>query len=495
MATNALSLFKANDPYEQLISNMIAIEREPQMELKLDRSEQERLKGVMGDADSKLSALDTILKRFLDPLASPFSARAASVADDASFGITVSDSTAFGSHTVQVDRLARSDTRLTKQFTRAGTSLSAFFGANGAQTFSISVAHPTSADPNNRVDVQVTVNPVGTTDEEILGEISTAINDAMQAAVDGGLITGSERASASVINETTSTTRLSLRSGSTGFTNRLDFTDSGAGLLSLLEVNLNALQSGANGGQVTDVGTTETDSLLNARVVVDGLTIYRDGNQITDAIAGATLTLKKPSATTEEFSVDTNSNTIKDEVNEFIAKYNEILGFISTKAEIDADTDTRGDFANDSAFRGLRFNMRNDMVRNVSGQLAGAPVSLADIGITINNDGTLALSDEEKLFSAIRNDGSGFEKLFRGADGYATRLQARVDHFLGVDGLINKREAIIESKISRLDDRIADWDTRLERRETQLRAQFARMQEAIAAFQNQANAFNQFFAF
>ncbi|HEX7072009.1 MAG TPA: flagellar filament capping protein FliD, partial [Rhodothermales bacterium] len=169
--------------------------------------------------------------------------------------------------------------------------------------------------------------------------------------------------------------------------------------------------------------------------------------------------------------------------------------FISGKSEIDGANNTRGDFANDSAFRGLRFDMRNDMVRNVSGQLAGAPVSLADIGITINNDGTLELSDEEKLFNAIRNDSSGFEKLFNGADGYATRLTTRVGQFLGVNGLIDKREEVLDDKISRLDDRIADWDTRLERRENQLRAEYARLQEVIASLQSQSAAFYSYLNF
>ena len=495
MATNALSLFKANDPYEQLITQLIAIERGPQTELKFQKTEQERLKGVLSDADSKLSALDTVLKRFLDPLSSPFAARSASLADDAGFSVAVGNKTSFGSHTVQVERLARSDTRISKQFGRTDSSLSAFFGANGAQTFSISVANPTDDDLNNRVNIEVTVDPSGTTDEEILKEIGTAINSAMQTAIEAGDIESNDRAYASVVNETTSTTRLSLRSGSTGFTHRLEFTDSAAGLLSLLEVNADALQEGTNGGQVTEVGTNETDSLLNAKVLVDGLTIYRDSNQISDAIEGATLTLRKVMETTEEFTVDTNAEAIRTEIDDFISKYNEILSFISNKSQIDADADIRGDFASDSAFRGLRFSMRNEMVRSVAGQLPGAPGALADIGITIKNDGTLELADEDKLLGAIRNDLSGVEKLFKGPDGYATRLQARVDSFLGVNGLIDKREEVLENKISRLDDRIADWDQRLLRREDQLRQQYARMQEALASLQSQQSAFMQFFGY
>lgn len=495
MATSALSLFKANDPYEQLISNIIQIEREPQLALKNEQRQQERMKAVLSDADSKLSALNTILKQFLDPLSSPFSARTAAVPSDAAFAVSVSDRTAFGAHSIEIERLARADTRVTQQFDRSGTSLRSFFASNGAQTFTIGVAHPTQEDPAHRVNVQVTVDPEGQTDEDILKEISRAINDAIAAAVDEGSLSGGSRPAASVVNETSSLTRLSLRSGATGYTHRLDFTDSAGGLLSFLDINGGEVLSGGGGGQVTAVGASETDSLLNAKFTLNGITLYRDANQVHDALDGATITLKRATSEAGSFSVDTDVSAIRDEINGFITKYNDILTFIAGKSTIDGQNDVRGDFAGDSAFRGLRFDMRNDMVRGVGGLPSGAATSLREVGITINNDGTLSLTDEDKLLAAIRNDASSFEKLFKGADGYATRLKSHVDRFLGVNGLIDRREEVIDNRINRLKARITDWDGRLERRENQLRQEFARMQEAIAAFQNQQLAFFQFFGY
>ena len=494
MVSNALSLFKANDPYEKLISNMIMVEREPQQRLKADRSEQERLLGVLGDADSKLSALNTVLEGLTDPLADPFAARAASTSSD-SYSVVAGDSAALGSHSLQVLRLAKADTRVSNRLDASATSLRTFFDSNGAQTFTVSVASPTDADPTARQLVDVTVAPTGTTDAEILSEIVTAVNDAMATAVDAGTIDREQRTYASVVNETSDTARLSLRSGQTGFSNRLEFTDSPGGLLAQLGLTTSAVATNTSGGWITEIGTTETDSALNSAFLLDGLTLYRDTNEVSDAMSDVTIKLERAMDQSSDFSIDTDADSIKGEVEAFIEKYNGVLSFIAKKSAVDPDTDTRGDFASDAAFRGLRFGLRNDATSSVSGQPAGSPTFLSEIGITTNDDGTLTLSDEEKLLSAVANDATAVRSLFSGPDGVATKMSNRVDRFLGIGGLLDRREDITQDRIDRLSTRIENWDDRLARREEQLREQFARVQEALANLQAQQREFNSYFGF
>ena len=479
-----LSVYRANDPYEQLISAIISIESQPKLALETKKAEQERLKGVINDFDSKLSALHSLLKNLTDPLARPFQGKSATTSAT-EFTVSANDTAALGTHTLEVKRLASADTRISKQYNSSGSTLRSFFDTNGAQTFTIRVASPTDTDPNNRVDIQVTVNPTGTTDEEILNEIATAINDAFQAAVDAGTIKSDERAYASVINETSSTARLSLRSGKTGFTYRLEFVDSAAGLLSTLEISNNVVASGTGGGQVKYVGTSETDSELNSQFVLDGLTLYRDSNRVTDALAGITLEFKQVSTAPSEFTVTPDAENIKAQIEDFIQKYNDVLTYIAGKSNVDGETETRGDFAGDPVFSGLRFTLRNEVVRKVSGQPAEGPHYITDLGITINNDGTLTLSDADKLIQAVERNPQAVESLFSGSDGIATRLLTLVETFVQTGGIIDQREESIEASIRRLDDRIADFEEQLARREEQLRAQFARVQETIALFQGQ----------
>lgn len=485
---------RANDPYEQLISQMIQIERQPQFDMQSQKRAQEFNKAVMSDLDSTLSTLHTRLESFTDLFSNPFDGRTASLAtDEKAYSVSATDTSTFGSHTLNVERLATADSRISQQYTSSGTSLRTFFDTNGAQTFSISVLSPTEADANARDSIDVTINPTGTTDEEILGEISSAINTAMTTAVDGETIKDGEKSIASVVKETSGTARLTLRSGKTGYNGRLQFTDSANSLLSQLQINSASVASGTNGGQVVSVGTSETDSLLNSRFVLDGLTLYRDSNQVTDALTGTTINLKQVSSAASEFSIAPDATTITDEVKSFLTQYNDVLSFIQGRSSVDAATGTRGVFAGDTTFTSLRFNMRTDVVQSVTGQPTDGPQAITDLGITIENDGTLTLSDEDALLAAVEKDSDAVKTLFSASDGIANRLKTRLDEYLGVNGIIDNREDAIDDRINRLDDRISNFDFRLQIRENQLRSQFAQLQETVAVVQGQSATISNFF--
>ena len=491
--------FNANDPYEQLITQTIRLERAPQQRLEQQRSQQQRFKKVLGDFDSKLSALHGRLKSFTDAFSNPFAGRAAQTSAE-SFGVSASADAATGSHTLQVERLASADVRISERLQAGGTSLRSFFDAQGAQTFSIDVAHPTADDPAARTSISVTVDPAGATDEEILQQIDGAIGAAMDAAVDAGTLKRSERAQASVVNETTGTARLSLRSGQTGYANRLAFTDSAGGLLSRLQITNDAVAEGAGGGQVNAVGTNETDSSLNSKFTLDGLTLYRSTNRVDDAVDGLTLTLNEAGAPAAAFNVAPDAEGIKGEVSSFIEQYNGVLKFIEDKAKVDGETGERGDFAGERTITGLRFGMRSDVARAVPGPAGSDLRTLTDLGLSVERDGTLSLDDEDALLAAVEKDPDAVRRLFAGdeeagTEGIATRLLGRVERFTSTGGFIDNREKSIDEGVRRLDTRISDWDDRLSSRENQLRNQYAQLQETIAALEGQQRSISSFFGF
>jgi flagellar hook-associated protein 2 len=485
MVSSTFALFKANDPYEILISNLLQIERQPRYALEDRKTAQESYKTALSDLDSKISSLHSLLTSLTDAFNSPFDARTASPSSNDNFSVSVTDEAAFGSHSLLVQRLATADTRISQQLTGSGSTLRSFFDTNGSQTFSIEVASPTDEDPDNRVSIDVSVDPTGTTDEDILQEISDAINSAMDAAVDAGTIEDDHAALASMVNETTDTARLSLRSGQTGYANRLDFTDSAGGLLSLLQLSNNSVASGTGGGQVTAVGTSETDSTLNAKFQLDGLTLYRSSNQVTDALTGVTLDLEQVGDTAIDFSITSDTESIRSKIDDFISQYNEILSFVESKTAVDGGLDIRGQFAGDSTFRSLRFDMRNEIARMVTGQPDGAPTLLTELGIEINDDGTLELTDTDALTDALESDADAVERLFSGSDGVATRLKDLLDAYTGVNSILDNRIETVEDGIARLDDQMAEFDDRLAIRENELRKQYAKLQETMALFQGQ----------
>lgn len=493
MISSNISLYKADDPYELLISQILRLERQPQDRLKEEQSTQEKLKSIMSDLDSNLSSLRAVSKELKDPFNTPFRGRSVSVPDTSIFTASASDSAATGSHSLEILRLASADTRVSKQLSSTGSDLRDLLNRRGAQTFTINVAHPTDADPANRHAVSVTLDPAQiagynkntTTNEELVAELSRLVNKAMDDAVEAGSIKKLEAASASSVSETSTTTRLSLRSGDTGYDNRLEFTDSANGLLALLEVDRTTVATGTGGGAVKAVGTSETTSELNSKFILDGLTLYRNHNKVTDALDGLTLDLKKAGQGAVEFSVGIDDDGIKTSVKDFITKFNAALTYMQGKMSVDAETEVRGPLAGDSTLRTLLFGLRNDAAEQVDGQPAGGPKSLVDLGIEFTKSGELKLADEAKLLEAIEENVDAVESLFSSSDGVATRLVNRIERFVGVDAIIDERSELIDTRINRLKSRITDWDDRMKRREEQLREQFAKMQEAVAMFQGQ----------
>ncbi len=482
------SPIRATSPYDSIIAATLQYERIPQFKLEDKRDALEVSKAVLKDFDSGLSALSTLLKTFTDPLATPFGARSVSGGDEKAYALTATAKAPSGGHTLEVQRLAASDTRLSKQFSRAGTDLRAFFDANGAQTFTVGVASPTDADADHRFDVSVSIDPTGATDEEILAEIQAAIGSAMDAAANTGDIKRTQRASSSVLTETSTTARLSLRSAETGFAGRLSFGDSANGLLALLEVDANAVRSGTGGGQVYAVGTDETSSDLTASFTLDGVQMYRSSNKVTDAMPGLTVDLKKAGEPASTFTIGANTGETEKKVKDFIAKYNTVMEFLSNKTKVDGDAGTRASLAGDTALTGLRSRMRTTLAGRVDGQPEGYG-SLQDLGVSINRDGTLELKDAAKLTAAASKDPGAIASLFDGEKGVATKMLGHVESYLGTDGLIKRRQDGMDAQMKSLDRNIADWDVRMERREAQLRAEYGRLQETLARLQSQQATF------
>ena len=478
--------------YQQLINSIILSEKSPQLRMEQKKSDLKVYKGVLTDLGTKLSDLESALETFTSETSNPFEAStAASTSESASFGVSSGGDAALGSHTLQVDRLAQTDTRVSQQYTSSATDLVGI----GSQTFDITVASPTDSDPENRETISVTVDPSGTTNEEVLEEIAASINTAMANAVDDETLETNQKAQASVVMESSGTLRLSLRSGQTGYTNRLEL--STGGLLDTLQVNQNDTTTDDDtGGQIYEVGGDATNSMLNSQFVLDGLTLYRDSNSVDDALNDVTLDLQQADGTQYTFSVDTDSESIKKDVEAFIKTFNDVQTYLKEKTKVDPENDSRGAFAGESAIRFLRYNLRNDAVGSVSGLPEDAPSTFGEVGIELNDDGKLELSDADALIEAATANPSALQDLFGGENGLATQMLQNVEGYTGAGGIVSERTESVDTQINRIDDKVADFEARLERRREQLTEQFARVQriqqESLSQQQSIAGFFGGF---
>ena len=470
---------------DQVVNSLLQQEREPINRLESERSGVEESQEVIGELDSTLSSFESSFDALTDRISNPFAERSAEVPEGAGFSIDADANAATGNHSLEVERLASTDTRVSDRLDADGDDLV----GRGEETFTLDIA---TGDDNERVSIDVTVDSPGETNEEVLRDVAAAIDSAMAEAVDDEVIANDERPNVSVVNETTDTARLTVTSADTGFENRLEFSNDADGLLDALGIDNDQEATGTEGGQITPIGEAG-DSELDSQFVLDGLTFNRPTNTVDDALDGVTLNLEEADQGPSSFAIDTDTEAIEDNVQEFIDGFNAVQEFIQEKTEVDPDENTRGEFASDTAIRSIRFNLRNEAIQTVDSQPDGAPSALADIGITLDDDGLLELDDSDALLQAAEQNPEALQDLFTADDGVATRMAERVEGFIGPGGSIDQQEQTAENRIERIDDRIERIESRLERREDQLRDQFTRVQEAQQSAQAQQQSLQNFF--
>ena len=287
----SVSAIGATSLIQLFATQKIAEESQP-LERKLNQlSDLRSGKSGLAALNSSLSSLNNLLGSLQKPESNPFGNLNQVVNNESdSFDVEVSLEADAGSHSVQVLRLAKADTRFSKVFSADGDDLASFFADKGEQTFSINLASPTDSNPDNRIDIDVTVNPAGETNRDILDSIASSINDAIAQAAKEGRIGAPQAARAQVVLESDDSVRLTLRSGNTGFTHRLGLEDSSDSLLSKLQLNRNAaintiINTGEGGSSVTDATTAK----LNGSSIAGPFTVDESNNQLDIRINGSTI--------------------------------------------------------------------------------------------------------------------------------------------------------------------------------------------------------------
>ncbi|HHE54682.1 MAG TPA: flagellar hook protein FliD [Caldithrix abyssi] len=483
------SIGNSTNSIQYLVDQYMALESRPRDELIQQKNELSDKKSVFSELDSKLSALKTKLEYLNDIVLLPFQAKKASSSDAEKIGVRVANSASKGNHTLTVQQLAKSDTRVSNQFSDSGTDFNSF---TSDQTFTIEVAHPTDSDPSNRVAISITVtaDQLSGTNDEAIANIAQAINDAMAEAVANETITTEEVVHADVVNEQEGISRLVLKSEQTGYTYRMEF--GASSLLDTLGVNNNALSSGTTGGYIYNVGTSITDSELSSIFELDGLTMYRDSNNVDDAYTGITFKLLDVFSQPVTVSVEPDIDAVKKDVEEFISKYNEVIDFLKENARMNPDTYEKGPLSQDSVYFGMIAELRTMVSEPVDSVANSNYRLLYSIGIEADRDGKLSIKDTEKFNNALEANPSFVSDLFSTSDGVATKLVDYIDRFVKTGGTIDTSKKQIDNRIQSLQDRIEYMNEILDKKEKHYFDEFTKMQQTIYMLQNQQMFFNTF---
>lgn len=446
METDFLSAFGAGSGINttEVVSALVEAERAP-LQADLDRMKEK--------ADLKISAYGVVksalndLRAAFDKLNDVRDLKSSSVSnskpDDLSF---VANATVdAGSYDIAVTQLADRDSWVSGSFATSDTEINA-----GS---SITLSFATSSGTKM-------VNVSGPTPTSIV----EAVNDSDQGYTAKLIDTGNSSNPYVIVFE-----------GETGASNAftVSATDSTTG-------------DPAAGFDVASQVRTAADASLS----LNGVTVTRSTNIITDLVDGATITLNQAFAGSAAVNIAADTSQTRTALIDLASTYNSTFEFFNQlSSNEESDDELVGSLSTDTNFRSIMTSIRR-VVTSESSTSEGSMTHLSSMGLSMTREGTLEI-DETRLDTALSsdfgdlvtaltagtNDQTPFGDASRGIAGDASAL---IQNFLKSQGSVSQSIINAESRKDEYETRLAELEARMERIKDRYVAQFSAMETIVS---------------
>lgn len=200
------------------------------------------------------------------------------------------------------------------------------------------------------------------------------------------------------------------------------------------------LQKLLNFNPVGSKNLNQISAAQDAQFKVNGVAGSSASNVITDAIPGTRLELTGKG--TSEVVVAQDSVQISNNVSQFVTAFNSLNSKLRSLAQ--------GELKNDGSATRVQDQLTRTLRNNTTTSSDGSSFNLASVGVTIAQNGDLAL-DKAKLQTAIVTDPSAVSRLFAKENtGLADGLNNQIKSVTGAQGSISRETTAINKDISNL---------------------------------------------
>ncbi|UZK68872.1 flagellar filament capping protein FliD [Sphingomonas sp. S1-29] len=238
---------------------------------------------------------------------------------------------------------------------------------------------------------------------------------------------------------------------------------------------------------VGKTGTTIGTAAQDAIVAVDGVTLRRASNSISNIIEGVRLDLvsAKP-GTSVRLGTQAPAAGLTQAVEDFVATFNELQNILRT-----ATDPMGGALRSDSAASALQRSLRQLVTAPLTtGGAAGSPSTLAQIGVGTQRDGSLQV-DAAVLARAMASDPGAIEAMFASGSGLPAALSAVATAATSRTTGLGASEARYTAQQGELADQRLDIAEASEQLRTRMTQQFASMDAKVAAYKSQQDFLTQ----
>ena len=430
-----------------IVEQLVNLERRP---IELAQSQQQNLNRISGRLGTIQSQLNTLKESSegLDDSDTILGTRASS-SDEDTLAVSTTGSAPLGRYTVEVTQVAQAERTYSDAVSSRDTALNdaSLLGAGfTGGTLSIQVGTTTTVD--------VTVEATDTL-ESLVGRINSSDADVTAGIFFDG-----------------TNYRMQVGGNDTGTDNAITFSETGF-----------------------DLGLTdplnEVVEARNALFTIDGFSVSRASNNVSDVIDGLTLDINDTTTSPISIDIERDTEDFEGRVQGFVDSYNAVVRSINSEFAFLGEARIGDSLSGDSTLRGLQSRLRS-LAGDTIGELDASYNRLGSVGVSFEQDGTLSL-DTEELREALADDPSAVVSLFvddrvNDVEGFMPRFAELVDEYtISGTGILSSRIDSIGSRVRDIDDSIERMERRVEGYEDQLRQQFASLEQLVSELNAQGS--------
>jgi flagellar hook-associated protein 2 len=248
----------------------------------------------------------------------------------------------------------------------------------------------------------------------------------------------------------------------------------------------------SGGNDFSSLAFTSTDAVAGS-VTINGNTVTRSSNTITDLVPGLTINLIGAGNST--ITVAQDGSALSSKISAFVTAFNTLDKSLKDISSYDASAKKGAALYGDSAINSLRREIRSIITSTLGVNATTSYNRLSQVGVSLKSDGTLSL-DNTALNTAINANFNKVAKLFSGTgnpsdsktlQGFAYQLNTALTTATGIDGLITNRKSSLQSEIRRLQARADQEQLRLADLQQMYQRQYTALDSTVASLNSMAS--------
>lgn len=255
-------------------------------------------------------------------------------------------------------------------------------------------------------------------------------------------------------------------------------------------LNITATKGGNADIDFTLGGTSSSviQSANDAEIEINGVTVTRSTNEISDLIPGITLNLQSTGNST--LKVERDVEAITTQVENFVAAYNDLIKLVKTNLSKPEDADTVNPLQGDSTLK----SVQNDLYNMITGMVfkdGSFEGFMEELGLSIDKDvkaGTKMTGEivfDKTVFSkALAENPDKVTNIF--VDRMTEMSTKLFDQYTSsTRGTLSMKITGYDSELKLVDEKLINMERKLEMKEARLKLQFNNMEVMLSSLKNE----------